>query len=572
MDRRRLALLAAAFFAARLVLVLGSADRLSQPDAAEIKLMAIGDSWIADGPPSAIQLLWHVRAGTNAPHGAYLPVSLIYAALVVPFGTGGSYFALKLAALLIATLGFVAWTATAHRLGGPAGAAVMAGLLFLPPPGFLAGTAVAWGSHPESAALLGAVAWALTSRRIHGAGDAVAAGLLVGGVIGCNLLVGPLVGAIAAGWAWDRWRSDRQRAAGPIGGLGVGAAVALGAMLWLTGGLSASVVETAGSSPVELLTGPDTGTEGVLGATIAGLVPWPLWPIAIEDAATRFRADVAWSAIGAVGLGLALLALVRREGVAGGAGRSKEELRGRVGALLVVGPVAHLATVILLAPRRPDVPPRYLLVLTPGLLLAFALAVAWNDRRRVRAVAIALVGLWLIPCVTQQALLLAPARMDGFAEYRPGPWLAADIGRVTYAEAPYVNRFLEARGVAAAAGFGFAAGVGAADDPFDADRDPLDPQALMVRRATWLGEAARTDAERRTLHENIGWSLSVFAWERTGVWHAVLSNLPAGDREATAFGLGVGLALRGSEGCELARRMADADAILEGAASLQACR
>ena len=64
----------------------------------------------------------------------------------------------------------------------------------------------------------------------------------------------------------------------------------------------------------------------------------------------------------------------------------------------------------------------------------------------------------------------------------------------------------------------------------------------------------------------------MFAWERTGVWHAVLSNLPPGDREATAYGLGIGLALRGPEGCELARRMADAEAILDGASSLRVCR
>ncbi|MFL0773690.1 MAG: hypothetical protein AB8A39_02900, partial [Prochlorococcus sp.] len=505
MDRRRLAVLAAAFFAARLLLVLGAADRLSQPDAAEIKLMAIGDEWVQTGPPSLDRILWHVRAGTNAPHGAYLPVSLGYAALVVPFGADGSYLALKLVAILLATLGFVAWTSTAFRLAGPTSAAVMAGLLFLPPPGFLAGSLVAWGSHPESATLVGLAAWVLTSGRIHAIGDALAAGLLVGGVVGCNLLVGPLVGAMAAGWAWDRWHSDGTRAGGVIAALAVGAAAALGAFLWLTGGLSASVTETAGSSPLELLTGPDTGAEGVLGATVAGLLPLSLWPIGVEDAGTERMLNLGWTALGAAGLAAAVAGLLRRE-----------DLWGRGAALLLVGPIAHLATVVLLAPRRPDLPPRYLLVLTPVALLAFALAIGWAaDRPALRRAAGAAAALWLVPCVIGQATLLGPGRMGGFTEYRPGPWLAADIGRVTYTEAPWVNRFVEGRGTGQAYGFGFAAGVGAADDPFEADRDPLDPQALMVRRTTWL-EAPHTDAERRTLHENIGWSLSVFAWERTG--------------------------------------------------------
>jgi hypothetical protein len=562
--RRRLGLLAAAFFTLRLVLVLGAADRLSQPDAAEVKLMAIGDSWIHDGAPSLERISWHVRAGTNAPHGAYLPTSMLYALLVVPFGAAGSYLALKLVAILFATLGFVAWTATAWQLGGLRAAAVMAGLLFFPPPGFLAGTMVPWGSHPESAALVGLVAWVITSGRARSPGDCTVAGLLLGGVVGCSLLSGPLVATLAAGWAWDAWRQeDGPGPWGPrVGGLVLGAGAALGAMLWLTGGLSASVVETAGSSPLQLLTGPDGGTPGLIGATVAGLVPPSVWPLMGSDLAQQRLLDILWGLLLTLGLLLAVIALAHRK-----------TLWGRGAALLVLGPLAHLAAVVLLAPRRPMIPPRYLLVLTPLALLGLALAVAWwSDRgRRMRTTAAAVAVLWLVPCVGQQLSLLEPSRMSGFAQYQPAAWLAADIGRVTYDEAPWVNRFLAARGVGQADGFGFAAGVGASDTPFAADEgDALDPRALMDRRDRWL-DRSRSAAERRRLHENIGWSLAVFGWERTGVWHAVLSNLPPSDREATAFGLGLGLGMRGSKGCAAARRMMDADAILAGARSLGRC-
>jgi len=561
MNRRRLTLLAAAFVAARLVLVMGAADRLSQPDAAEVKLMALGDGWVRDGAPSLDTVLWHVRAGTNAPHGAYLGVSLLYALLVVPFGAEASYLALKLTAILIAALGLVAWTAVAGRLGGPRAAAAMAVLLFVPPPGFLAGSMVAWGSHPESAALVGLAAWALTSGRVVAVADAVVAGLAVGAVVGANLLTGPLVAVIVGGWAWDERRRstpDRPwgaRAAALVGG----ATVSLGAMLAITGGLAASVTETAGTSPLDLLTG--AAGPGLLGATLGGLLPLPLWPIGVADPGAAGVLEWISSGVLLGGLALAIAAL-----------RGRAD-RGVATALLVLGPLAHLATVVLLAPRRPEVPPRYLLVLTPLALLGFALAVAWQwDRGRARTLAVGLAALWAVPCLGQQLGLLEPGRIAQFTDYRPAPWLAADIGRVTYEEAPWVNRFVEARGPDETQGFGFAAGVGASDEPFATDRgEALDPVALMERRGVWLAES-RTTAQRRLLHENIGWSLSVFAWQRSGVWHAVLSHLPPGDREATAFGLGIGLGLRGGAGCEAARRMEDAEAILEGARSFGGCR
>ncbi len=132
-----------------------------------------------------------------------------------------------------------------------------------------------------------------------------------------------------------------------------------------------------------------------------------------------------------------------------------------------------------------------------------------------------------------------------------------------------INDFVAARAPGATAGFGFAAGIGATDDLLaqPEDREALDAQALLARRQAWLGEHSLGADERRILHENIGWSLSVFAWERRGDWHALLTHLEGEDRLHTAQGLGRGLSMRGAEGCEALEHFQgpDRSALLAGA-------
>ncbi len=564
MSRRHLVLLAAGFVVLRLLLVLTAADRLSQPDAAEVKLMAIGDEWVQEGPPSVERLLWYARAGTNAPHGAYLPVSLAYAALVVPFGADGSYFALKLVGILVQMIGLLAWTLVGYHLGGRRAAFIVAALLALPPAGFLGGSVVPWGSHPEAAAGLGLATWALVSGRLRGRGDAVVAGGLLGLVAGADLLVAPAVAAIAAGWVWDRRVASREQGGSAWIGLTawllVGGVTTLTAVLWLTGGLSASVVETAGSSPLELLAEPRAGQ---LGTTLAGLLPVHAWGSAtIASADARGALNAVTTAGLLCSLVLALWALPHRLNVLGtGVG------------LLLAAPLVHVLTVAALAPRAPFVPQRYLLPIWPIVLLGVALALAWWwIRTGPRLVAIAALVLALGPGAALQTSLIRPERRAGFSEYRPADWLAEDIGQVTYDEAPWVNRFLSARGPGRTVGFGFATAVGAADDPLISDLPPpLDPVGLVQRRERWLAAHLPGADERTLMHENLGWSLAVFAWDRPGTWHAVLSHVPAPDRRNVARGLGLGLALRGAEGLAAAERITGPDraAVLEGVARLR---
>jgi hypothetical protein len=566
-TRRRLLLLCGAFFALRLVLVLCAADQLSEPDAAETKLMRIGDEWVGTGAaPSVERLLWYARAGTNAPHGAYLLVSLLYALLVVPIGAAGSYLALKLVAIGFATLALAAWTATAWRLGGSMAAWTTGLLLALSPPPLLAGGLVAWGSHPESVALVGLCAWAVTSGRIRTVGDSAVAGALLGATAGLNLLVAPIVAVLAIGWGWDRWRDADGRARSLVA-LAVGAVVPLAGLLWLTGAASASVVETAGSSPVELLWRAQQGADGPVLTTITSLLPLRVW------SPTAFGAPLGLAARLGLDLGLSL-GLLGALVAATWRLRARRDLLGRGVALLWAAPAVHLLTLALLAPRRPAVPARYLLPAWPLALLALALALAWWwPRRPARAVLCAVVLAWLVPGLSLHVERLRPGRMQAFDEYRPAAWLAADIGHVGYEEAPWVNRFLEARGGEQTDGFGFVAGAGATDDPLAEEADShLDAAALLDRRDAWLAAGGPTSRDR--LHENIGWGLSVFAWQRSGVWHGVLSRLPDEDRAATARGLGAGLGLRGEPGCQAIERYSGPDraAMKLGAAMIGPCR
>ena len=509
MSRRALLGLTLLFLLLRGLVVLCAADRVGEPDAAETKLMEIGDRWSLEGAPSVGDVVRTARAGRNAPHGGFLPVSLAYAGLSVPRGATGSIGALKLVAIAGAAAGFVAWVVTATRLGGPAAGWLLAVLLLLPPPALLGGQLVAWGSHAEVPWLLGGAAWAAT----RAAGDrrsAILVGLLCGAAAAFDLLALPLALVLLAGWALDR----REHAA-----VAAGAAVApLAAGLWLTGGLGASVTEAAGNEPTALLGG--VAALGLTIETAAGLLPLPFTPDAIASPVPD------WLLTACVLLGAALT------------WRGDDATRWRRRLWLIGAPLLFLAALAVGAPRRPVVAVRYLLPVWPFLLAALAVGAAGRFRA-LRALPMGVAALGLLTL----APLLALPRVGGFAGWDPARYTAADIGHVTFDMADDVAILLDQLGPRAvlpgtagsdAPGLALVLGGGAADCLLLEGPHRFAPE-LVAERLDRLPPMKQE--ERARLHRQVGWGLALVYREQTADRLAILSRMEPDDRAAAEAGL-----------------------------------
>lgn len=507
MSRRALLGLAAVFLVLRAITVLGAADRIGEPDAAETKLMEIGDRWIADGAPDPEGLLRAARAGRNAPHGGYLPTSLAYAAIAVPLDSQGSIGALKTVTVVGATVGFVAWVATAARLAGPAAAWALALLLLLPPPALLGGQLVAWGSHAEVPWLLGLLAWATSAERFRA--EALVVGVLAGVAVAFDLLVAPLVAVVLVGWLLDRESGSSLLAP-------VVAAPIVGAALALTGGLGASVTETAGNEPTALLGGGASLFVESLGA----LVPLP------------------WSASPVVSGCLTLLLLSALVLAWGG----PEEVRWRRRLWLVAAPALFVLAVAATAPRRPAIAVRYLLPAWPLILLGVAVGVQ-GAFERWRAGGFALLGAFLLLGLSTAGPLLRVDRIDGFAHWDPARYTAADLGHVDYELAPGVNALLDRLGPRVvipgpdapdARGLAAVLGGGAADCLLLEGRHVFAPE-LVAERLDRIGPTL-APTERAAFYEQVGWGLALLFPGRTATRLAILSRLEPADRAAAEAG------------------------------------
>jgi hypothetical protein len=352
--------------------------------------------------------------------------------------------------------------------------------------------------------------------------------------------------------------------------LGAGAAVLAG-MLWVSGGLQASVTEDPGRSPIEIVAGR-AGAGGAepapWTATLGELLPLP-WleaaPFGPEPLAPRLRErlDLALSLLLALAVlaGLASRPTDRAAPARDGAPEARPSLLPL--ALCLAVPLVHVAVVARYAPRAPDVPVRYLLPMLPFLQVGLALAAA-RLRWGLGWLAVAACAL---PGLAVQARLMQLSRISSFFDYRPAAWVVADIGHVRYDTAPGVNAFLAQRREFPR-GFGLAAGPGAADDLLlqPPGRQPVQPQDVLGRLAAELPLLPEDPAVLRRVHENLGWGLAVMAPERPAVWLSVLSHL--GDwRDAAAEGLGRGLLHDGERGCGrlLAERGPDGEAMRRGA-------
>ena len=546
MNRRQLTALALFFFLARLCLVLSASDQLSEPDSAEVKMMEFGDTWIETGEfPGLKHALRITRAGTNAPHGAYLPLSMLYSLFAVPLGESANYLALKCVALLFATASFIVWLLVLVELA-PRGSRLAEGwyiLLFsFPPAGFLAGTLVPWGSHPESVFFLGLAALAVlrTSKAKALRAPDLRAGLSLGLAASMNSLMIPAVFILCLGWAWDR-RGHLPSLALPAG---LGASL-FALVLWVTGGLSASVTETAGASPIDLAKSLSTHDTELFLATLKGLIPPPLSAttgLLGAQGDNRVLLLLCVAAIVAVSHSISTHSVLIR---------GSSERAGRLLTLFIGVPCIHLLSLALWAPRRPFIPPRYLLPIVP--IFVVCLGLAWATQRGPVKRSLLTLGMSLaiLSGFSFQSDLYDFSRMKLFKDYRPSVWIEADIGHVRYETAQQVNHFIEYRGVRQTVGFNFATGVGASDSLTQqaADSARLDPTALLARRSDWLGESKPSDKGRRLVHENIGWGILVFAPEGRGNWHAVLTRLTGTDRADVARGIGMALAHSAEAGC-----------------------
>jgi hypothetical protein len=568
MSRRQLTVLASLFFLARLCLVLCASDQLSEPDSAEVKMMEFGDAWLKSGEfPGFRQALRLSQAGANAPHGAYLPLSLLYTAFALPFGDSANYLALKCVALLFTTASFIVWLLVLLELAPRRSRLAIAWYILLfsfPPATFLAGTLVPWGSHPESILFLGLAALSLvrSSKTNPRRRTDLWVGLSLGLAAAMNSLMIPAVFVLSLGWSWDRREHLKS----------LGLPFCLGAalftlILWTTGGLSASVTETAGSSPIDLVRSLLGHETTPFLATLKALIPLPLSATTeLLDAQSSNRVLLFLFVAGSAAIGHAVTTQsIRLRDTSGRAGR--------LTALFIGVPCVHLLSLAIFAPRRPFIPPRYLLVLLPILIVCVCLAWATQEGRIKRLLLGGGMVLTIVSGLTFQLGLYDLSRIQFFQAYRPSVWLEADIGHVRYETAQEVNRFIKHRGVRQTAGFNFAAGVGASDSlPQEAaDSARLDPSALLARRSDWLSETKPTLEGRRLVHENIGWGIVVFAPEGRGNWHAVLTRLSGTDRVDVAQGIGLALGYAGDTGCNRMRDFQGPDrpAVLRGFESIR---
>lgn len=580
MSRRALLALGLVFVALRLLLVLSAADRIHAPDWAETKHSLLGDRWIEEGSLSAADALAAARDSRNAAHGGFLAISALYAAVTVPLGHADSFLALKLIALAFATLGFLTWTLVATRLAGPLGGGLAALLLLFPPPVFLAGSLITWGSHSEGAAVLGLAALALVSGTTATARGALLLGLGLGATAAISSLYLPLVAVLLLAWLLspdsgdgEQGALDRRRLAIAV----TGTALPLLAAWLITGGIGASVTEEAGNSPVQLLRSGAAGLA-LIPATLPSLIPLPAWGPDLFGSELRRPGRMLVDGV------LLLFLLAALWEVARGA-RGQPRFRGRILALLLVVPATHLSLLLLLGPRRPSVELRYLLPLWPILLVAIAVAASWAWQRRSAgrqqlwaALLAGGVALWLLPGLQAQAQLLEPTRIgspagdgSGFFAYRATVYVDHEVGNVRYETAAGVNDFLNLRG-GDMRGFGLIPRLPASQDLLrETEPAVLDPIRILDRLQRDRATQPPAGPGRTRIYQNIGWALAVFAADRPGLWHGILSNLGA-DRQATAAGLGMGLSRNGALGCEriLAVRGPDREAMLRAALALDA--
>ncbi|MFM2247473.1 MAG: hypothetical protein RL071_3547, partial [Pseudomonadota bacterium] len=357
---------------------------------AELKLLdprAWDPPAVWPGPEALVAL---VADHANMHHGGYLAVQLLCWAvdgLLVALGIDLPLGALRLSGLLagLALTAAWAWAAAGLRLG-PA----LAGLaLALPPLWATQGWSLAYGSHAEAGIFVALLVGA------RARGRALWACAAAGAAAGFDPLLLPALLLCAPGW-WPRGR------AGP-------AALAL-----LAGAAPFTLPRLLAAGPRLWTLGVAEGPETRLPALLSGMVdPFQLGAALRGLGAAQLFPPGAWDGRGA-GLSAALLGAL---GLAALLGAPPARARS-AGWLLRALPVAHLLSLTLISPMRPQLQHRYLLPVLGAALLWPALAARRRGELGALAAALALILVGL-----QGALHLGlPAQGDAAAR-------AAYLGR-----------------------------------------------------------------------------------------------------------------------------------------------
>lgn len=439
-------------------------------DPAELKFLDLYE--LLRAPPGhrwqGIQRL--LGAAENIHHGGFLPVSLAVAGAAALLGPGIA--ALRLVGVAASVVAWGLWVAAARELGGRR-AALVGGLLLALPPGWAFDWAVTpWGSHAEAAAWT--ALWVLGLAR---GWSAVGMGLVVGAGVAWDPLLLPSAGVVLALGP----RTPRTMGGLVVGGLAFG----WPRLLLPAAGLTESLVENPALHVLGLVR--QATDPALLLATAQSHLPLPLVTL------TGAPADHAAS----LGLTVALAAL----GAWTAHSRSSPAAR-----MLVVAPLVHLGTVLLLSPHRPVLHHRYLLPWLPAVLLWVAVA-PWKGVTRVLAV-VSGAGL-VLGGLLHQAALLGARHPTAREVWQPRRFLAAELDRVEPERTLAVVRFLDLRAAQGTPTTGFASafsprpGYPSVHAAFPSQ--VVNPRAHGALEELWSTEPTR---ERRDLlGQNAGWGL-----------------------------------------------------------------
>ncbi len=496
----------------RVLLVSCSGDRIHPVDPAELSMAEIHRLLLSPGQHPLQGVLYLSSRAANLHHGGYLPLSLAYSALARVMGD--SYLTLKMMAVFWSTATWLAWVWLALRLGGRRAAWLMALAMALPVPWATQWWLTLWGSHPEAslftALWIGFFLW--EGATVEGVGPATRRqGLVLGALMGLSAGFAPILTPTAllctAFWCFLR-RPGR--------------AVLMRVLFWAIlawlpfqsgsisnhlGFLLEPLTEDPSNSLLQILArGMD---PGMFLETLSQHLPLPLAPH--EQAGSWAVPNLFLNLVAAISAAVVIFHLL--------SSHYPRHENHAAAWIIIILPVAHLITVILFSPFRPELQYRYLLPWFPAFLLWPVLA---GSLLRPRIVSGLFLGVALVPTLFSLPCyrdLLDLDRIRYLHDYRPWSYLQMGLDRVPFEYASQINRFMESRNSQGNEPFygGFAEMVQPRSGyPLPCARDGMKPDPHPWQRLnTTLSELENTTAGNiARLGRNAGWAIGIVEhWE-----------------------------------------------------------